>query len=211
MKLWDNYLRYLFEEVGSAAQQRVFKIKLTMEQLTQFSEKCPWQKISSERTVHLLYRTRSYTQHVASTIHIGTCLLLHIPDITGKIYLRKVSTIQRVTHRHRRPLIMDHKSHKSTQRKVQVLVKKRGAVGNNVRCSLLCSLYALSTFYDLLFMIACTALYNAVATYFSFTAQHTWLISWRKYKLDTIFSLQHNRPPDLVLAPGFRLPRTQMF
>ena len=63
-----------------------------------------------------------------------------------------------------------------------------------MRCSLLCSLYALSTFYDLLFMIACIALYNAVATYFSFTAQHTWLISWRKYKLDTIFSLQHNRP-----------------
>ena len=111
-----------------------------------------------------------------------------------KIYLPKVSTIQQVTHRHRRPYIMDHKSHKSTQRKVQVLVKKRGAVGNNVRCSLLCSLYALSTFYDLLFMIACIALYNAVATYFSFTAQHTWLISWRKYKLDTIFISSTTNP-----------------
>ena len=71
MKPWDNFLKYLFEEVGStaaaAAQQRVFKIKLYMEQLTQFSEKCPWQKISSDCTVHLLYRTRQYTQHVAST------------------------------------------------------------------------------------------------------------------------------------------------
>ena len=104
---------------------------------------------------------------------------------------------------------MDHKSHKSTQRKVQVLVKKRGAVGNNVRCSLHCSLYALSTFYDLLFMIACIALYNAVATYFSFTAQHTWLISWRKYKLDTIFSLRHNKPLiwSGLQAPGCPAPR----
>ena len=92
------------------------------------------------------------------------------------IFTKSIYTIQQVTHRHRRPYIMDHKSHKSTQRKVQVLVKKRGAVGNNVRCSLHCSLYALSTFYDLLFMIACIALYNFIMLLqLTFPSQHNTL------------------------------------
>ena len=174
MKPWD--LRYLFEEVGSAAQQRVFKIKLTMEQLTQFSEKCPWQKISSERTVHLLYCTRSYTQHVASTIHIGTCLLLHIPDITGKIYLRKVSTqFNRLlidTGGHL--LCMDHKSHKSTQRKVQVLVYSREELSVTM-WGALCFALCMHFLRSMIYCLWLHALHFIMLLQLTFPSQHNTL------------------------------------